>query len=126
MSMRRLRGRLDQLQGKSNQTLNQAQELIALGEAFLADVADGLGVTVHIDEGAAKTLMSIMLGRAGKLPLSVQIDPSVDTLPSRVCDFVGGSHDSKRYSIPDTKNKEIVLTGGEVYLWDGKVMRYQG
>ena len=127
MGLRRLRGRLDQLQGEANLTMAQAQALLAVAEALVEDLADGVGITVNVDAGAAKTIMGIMLGKAGKLPLSVQIDPTVDTLPSTICDFVGGSHDGKRYSIADTANRQIKLkgpNGPELYEWDGKAMRY--
>ena len=124
MSLRRLRGRLDQLQGKSNQTLNQAQELIALGEALVDDLADGLGITVNVDAHAAKTLVDLLMGNPGKLPLSVQIDPSVDTLPGSVCCFVGGSYDGKRFTVPEG-SVTLTLEGGHEYTWDGKVFRYK-
>ena len=71
MGLRRLRGRLDQLQGNANFTMAEAQALIA-------DLQDGFGVTIEIDEGAAKTLMGILLGQAGTLPVKVKIDPTVD------------------------------------------------
>jgi len=127
---RRLRGRLDQLQSHANATmsnanftLGQAQELMKLGEALIEDLQDGVGVTVHVDAAAATTLMGLIVGRPGKLPLSVQIDPTVDTLPSEVCKFVGGSHDGKRYTIANTGNTTIWLEGDdgpEQYDWTGK------
>ena len=124
MGLRKLRGRLDQLQANANLTMAQAQALLEVGEALIEDLADGVGITVHIDEGAAKTIMGIMLGKAGKLPVQVQVDPTVDSLPSTVADCVGGPHDGKRYSIPDTFNTSITLKPDAKYEWDGKVFRY--
>jgi hypothetical protein len=69
---RRLQARLDQVQGEANSTLNVAKDL-------LADLKDGFGVTVTIDEGAAQILLGIILhGKAGKLPLKIVVDPQVD------------------------------------------------
>lgn len=125
MGLRRLRGRLDQLQGNANFTMGQAQELMRMFDALLEDIADGVGVTFHVDKDAAKTLMGLMVGKPGKLPLSVQVDPTVDTLPNKVCQFVGGSHDGKTYQIPDTEDRTITLKGGELYEWDGKVFQFK-
>ena len=73
MGLRRLRNRLDQLQGEANQTMALAQDLIA-------DLQDGFGVTVELDENAAKTLaMMLLKGKAGKLPLTIKIDPKIDS-----------------------------------------------
>jgi hypothetical protein len=76
MGLRRLRGRLDQLQGNANQTMAWAQDLIA-------DVTDGVGITVEVDTvAAAKIFNDILAGKlTGKvqLPLTVKIDPTVDT-----------------------------------------------
>jgi len=72
MGFRRLRGRLNQLQGEANQTMGIIQDAIA-------DFQDGFGVRVKIDRGAAKTLMGILMGKEGELPLTIEIDPTVDT-----------------------------------------------
>lgn len=73
MGLRRLRGRLDQLQGNANETLQMAKDLID-------DLKDGVGITIHLNAGAAKTLASMLLkGHAGDLPLTVTIDPTVDS-----------------------------------------------
>ena len=79
MGFRRLRGRLDQIQGNANFTMAQAQELIALGKALVDDLQDGFGVTIHVDEGAVRQLLAIAAGKPGKLPLRVEVDPRVDT-----------------------------------------------
>jgi phage gp37-like protein len=73
MGLRRLRGRLDQIQGSANLTLQDARDL-------LADLQDGFGVTVQVDANAMKTLMDMFLaGKECKLPLTIKIDPTIDT-----------------------------------------------
>lgn len=72
MGFRRLRARLDQLQGNANHTMDLAQDLIA-------DLKDGVGVTISIDEGAVLKLLSILSGKPGELPIKIKIDPTVDT-----------------------------------------------
>ena len=71
MGLRRLRGRLDQLQGQANNTMGLVQDLVA-------DLQDGFGVTVSVDAHAVKKLMEILLGEPGDLPLKIKIDPTVD------------------------------------------------
>jgi hypothetical protein len=72
MGLRRLRSRLDSIQGAASLTLQDARDL-------LADLQDGFGITVHIDADAAKNLMNLfMAGKECKLPISIQIDPRVD------------------------------------------------
>ena len=77
MGLRRLRSRLDSLQGAANVTLQDARDL-------LADLQDGFSVTLVIDAEAARVIfMSLLKGEKmeGKitLPISLKIDPSVDT-----------------------------------------------
>ena len=72
MGLRRLRGRLDQLQGAANITMEDVRALVA-------DLQDGFGITLSVDTGAAKTLMdSFLAGRECKIPLHITIDPGVD------------------------------------------------
>lgn len=73
MGLRRLRGRLDQIQGEANETM-------AFAQALLADLADGVGVKIHVDANAVKTLMDMFLaGKECDLPFTVKVDPTVDT-----------------------------------------------
>lgn len=73
MGLKRLRGRLDQIQGSANLTLQDARDL-------LADLQDGFGVTITVDANAAKTMMDMFLGgKECKLPLTIKIDPTIDT-----------------------------------------------
>ena len=71
MGLRRLRGRLDQLQGNANFTMKMAQDL-------LEDLQDGFGVSVEIDEKAVQRLLGILSGKAGTLPLKIKISPEID------------------------------------------------
>ena len=72
MGLRRLRGRLDQLQGNANFTMAMAQDL-------LADLQDGFGVTVSIDKNAARTILTHLLkGLECDLPIRIKVDPTVD------------------------------------------------
>ena len=73
MGLRRLRGRLDQLQGNANFTMAEIQALVE-------DLQDGFGVEIDIDEGAATKLAQILLsGKAATLPFRVRIVPEIDT-----------------------------------------------
>ena len=76
MGLRRLRQRLDQVQGAANLTLQDARDLVE-------DLRDGFGVTLELDVDKAKEIfrMALVGGAAGKitLPLTVKIDPTVDT-----------------------------------------------
>jgi hypothetical protein len=75
MGFLRLRGRLDQVQGRANETLGMAQDLIA-------DLQDGFGVKVEFDlTKTAELLNHLMVGKLpGKfeLPLTIKVDPTVD------------------------------------------------
>ena len=73
MGLRRLRGRLDQLQGAANLTLQDARDL-------LADLSDGFGISITVDAGAVKTLVDMFLaGQSVTLPIRISIDPTIDT-----------------------------------------------
>jgi hypothetical protein len=76
MGLRRLRGRLDQVQGEANETMALAQDL-------LADLKDGFGITASIDAVKLQSLVkSLLVGNAigtFELPITLKIDPSVDT-----------------------------------------------
>jgi len=71
MGLRRLRNRLDQVQGEANETMAMAQDL-------LADFKDGFGITLELDENAAQALMDVFTGKGRKIPVTIKIDPSVD------------------------------------------------
>lgn len=72
MGLRRLRSRLDQLQGNANQTMELAQDLIA-------DLKDGVGITIHLEPHAlAKLYQAITNEEGADLPIVVKIDPAVD------------------------------------------------
>lgn len=128
MGLRRLRGRLDQLQGNANFTMAQAQELIALAKDLLDDLKDGIGISAQLEDNAARTLMGMVLkGRGGKIPMTVEVDPTYDTLPGPTADFVGGSYDGENFHLNESQRKRaIVLQPDEMYVWDGHKFRYQG
>ena len=72
MGLRRLRGRLDQLQGEANQTMGLAQDLIA-------DLQDGFGVRVSLEADAVKKLFAAFTSKEGcDLPFTIKVDPTVD------------------------------------------------
>jgi len=71
MGLRRLRNRLDQVQGEASFTMQMARDLIA-------DLQDGFGVTIEMDENAAQALMDVFTGKGRKIPVTIKIDPSVD------------------------------------------------
>ena len=71
MGLRRLRGRLDQLQANANFTMAEIQALVD-------DLQDGFGITIEVDEAAARKIMSILTGHAGTFPVRLKIDPQVD------------------------------------------------
>jgi hypothetical protein len=75
MGLRRLRGRLDQVQGHANASLAAADDL-------LADLRDGVGITLRLDGDKLRELLrDLMYGKQSgpiDLPLTVVIDPTVD------------------------------------------------
>ncbi len=48
------------------------------GQDLIADMRDGFGVTVHVDEHAISAILDIMAGKATDLPVTLKIDPQVD------------------------------------------------
>lgn len=72
MGLRRLRSRLNQLQGNANDTMALAQDLIA-------DLKDGVGLTIHLEPHAlAKLYQAITNEEGADLPITIKIDPAVD------------------------------------------------
>jgi hypothetical protein len=51
---------------------------MGLAQDLIADLQDGFGVTITVDDDAVKKLMKILLGFPGELPLRIKIDPTVD------------------------------------------------
>jgi hypothetical protein len=76
MGLRRLRARLDQVQGNANLTMADIQALVD-------DLSDGFGVTAILDADKTKAiftgLMTGMLQGKIELPISFVIDPTIDT-----------------------------------------------
>ena len=71
MGLKRLRGRLDQLQGHANGTL-------AGIDALVEELRDGFTIEVDIAPEAGKALIAILSGQGGKLPVRVRIVPEED------------------------------------------------
>ena len=114
-------GRINGLINRGHRDLGQAELVLELAKALIADVQDGVAVTVHVNDGAAHKIISHFLkGKGGALPLTVAIDPTYDTLPGKVAKFVGGPYDGKSYSVAEGVT-EITLEGGAEYKWDGYV-----
>jgi hypothetical protein len=128
MGFARLRARLDGLESHAHATMAGADELISLARALVDDLQDGVGVSVHIDKDAAKSLVFLLTGNPGRLPLTVQVEPTVDVFPGEYCLFTGGSHDGKRYRLSPKQRRRrvIVLDPGEVYAWDGREFVFEG
>ena len=59
--MGRLRARLDRLENHAHQTMNEGEQLIALAEDLIKDLADGIKIELQIN----KT----------KIPIIIKIDP---------------------------------------------------
>jgi hypothetical protein len=71
MGLRRLRGRLDQLQGHANTTLGAA-------DALIEELRDGFAVEIEITPGAGPQLLQLLRGHGGKLPVKVRVIPEED------------------------------------------------
>jgi hypothetical protein len=71
MGLRRLRGRLDQLQGEANATMGMAQ-------ALLAELQDGFGVEIEVAPHAGKQLLELLKGKGGTLPVRIRVLPDED------------------------------------------------
>jgi len=57
----------------------QAYAAASDGRDLIADLADGFGIRVRLDDHAAKTLAGMVIhGRGGDLPMTVVIDPRID------------------------------------------------
>ena len=57
----------------------QAYAAASDGRDLIADMADGFGIELQLDDNAARTLAGMVVsGRGGKLPMRVVIDPRID------------------------------------------------
>ena len=112
-----------QLADKADEKMDQAQLVLDLAKALVEDFQDGFSVKFQLDDNAAKKFMLVLTGQSGEIPVNVVIDPSWDTLPSRITEFKGGPYNGKRYATP-TQQTELVLEGNHRYKWNGKVFMY--
>jgi hypothetical protein len=108
--------------------MSAAEIAIAIGRALIEDLQDGVGVRIHLDESAAKSVIALLGGKPGDIPATIQIDPTIDAYPGERSWFDGGSHDGRCYKLSDQQRakRTIVLEPGEVYAWDGRVFQFQG
>ena len=124
--MRRVRALINrghQLANKADARLDQSKLLLDLAQALVEDLQDGFAVELHIDENALKQMLSILAGKPGKVPAKISIDPTWDTLPSKIAEFKGGPYDGKKYTIPEQQT-ELVLKGNHTYTWNGHFFVY--
>jgi hypothetical protein len=71
MGMRRLRGRLDQLQGQAASTMDMAQ-------ALLEELRDGFAVEFELTPDAGVQLLHLLKGEGGKIPVKMRVVPEED------------------------------------------------
>lgn len=67
MGLRRLRGRLDQVQGHANQTMFEARDAIAVGKALAEDVQDGIATKILPLPGFSKFMNRLLKSFAAYL-----------------------------------------------------------
>ena len=117
-------GRINGLINRGHRDLGQAELVLELAKALIADVQDGVAVTIHVNDGAAHKIISHFLkGKGGALPLTVAIDPTYDTLPGKVAKFVGGPYDGKQYTVSEG-TRALTLEGGADYVWNGHDFKF--
>lgn len=71
MGLRRLRGRLDQLQGDADATMGMAQ-------ALLEEFRDGFSVEFELTPEAGVALLHLLNGKGGKIPVKMRVVPEED------------------------------------------------
>lgn len=67
MGLRRLRGRLDALQGDAHATMSEAQQLLRLAQILVEELTDGVDVTVYYTDPAT--------GKRVEVPGGIRITP---------------------------------------------------
>ena len=120
-------GRINGLINRGHRDLGQAELVLELAKALIADVQDGVAVTVHVNDGAAHKIISHFLkGKGGALPLTVAIDPTYDTHSGKQAKCIGGPYNDRKFEIPDedVEDGDMTLKGGHRYKWDGHFFRY--
>jgi len=71
MGLRRLRGRLDAMQGDAHQTMAASRVTLEAARALLEEIQDGVQIKlVRVGEG---TLVDFFMGRIPELPLRIEI-----------------------------------------------------
>ena len=119
-------GRARALIAKGDRLANKADWTLEFAQALLDDIQDGVGITIHVDDNAARWLIThLFKGQGGDLTLTIGIDPTWDTIPGKVAEFKGGSHDGKRYTVTEGTTQMVLAPDNEVYIWTGHVFQYQ-
>lgn len=79
MGLRRLRGRLNQLQSHANQRMLEAGHLLQLLQDLVADVQDGVGIKVRVEPSAVSRVAQAIWSRERiDVPVTIIIDFSED------------------------------------------------
>jgi hypothetical protein len=76
MGLRRLRGRLDQVQGEANLTLDDIRALVE-------DLHDGFGLSVEVDAAKLMDMLNKLMTGVSvpdkfTIPLTLKVDPTID------------------------------------------------
>lgn len=69
--------RLNQLQGKANQTMNAAQVTLGAFQAFAEELTDGVNFKI-VRTGDA-TIMDFVTGKVKELPFCLRLEPEEET-----------------------------------------------
>jgi len=71
MGLRRLRGRLDAMQGDAHQTMAASRVTLEAAKALLEEIQDGVQIKlIRVGKG---TLVDFFMGRIDELPLRIEI-----------------------------------------------------
>lgn len=123
-----IRDRLNQLQSKANWTMEQWQDVAMAALKLLADIEDGVGVKMIIDENAREKALALLRGGTGEVPLTLVLDPSYSYYPQEQCTFLGGAYNTRtfRLTVAQRCRRSITLQGGQTYVWTGHRFEFDG
>jgi len=103
---KRLQARANRLLDRGEFTASQAQELVAACKDLVADIQDGVGVSIEIDtDKLLPVMMDIITSKAtGKvvLPLRLVVDPSVDKAIKAIAKKVSKKKVAKKKPVQKT------------------------
>jgi len=69
--------RLNQLQGKANQTMNAAQATLGAFQALADELTDGVNFKI-VRKGDA-SIMDFVMGKVDELPFQIRVEPQEET-----------------------------------------------